>query len=42
MLCIMGVVGSYWQKNHGVHPNRGTGYFGCTFQDLQISDGQKG
>lgn len=42
MLCIMVAVGSYWAKNRGVHPNHGSGHFVCTFQDLQISGGQKG
>lgn len=40
MLCIMVVVAAYWQKNHGVHPNCGTGYFGSTSQGFLISGGQ--
>lgn len=41
MLCIMVIAGRYEQKNKGVHPNHGTGYFGCAFQDVQVLDGQK-
>lgn len=40
MLCIMVVVGAYWQKNYGVHPNCRTGYSGSTSQGFLISGGQ--